>query len=100
MTRTADVRADPPKLAEIAERLTAHLKRMEAAQPAPLARRPFYLPQEWVAGPRVGVRYISYQYSWYLTKADALQYLLWLDAGNTGRHARALHRPAEMEAAP
>lgn len=46
----------------------------------------YWRAASWVAGPKVGVKYISYQHAWKLTKADALAYLGWLDAGNEGTH--------------
>lgn len=42
------------------------------------------------SGRYVYVQYISYQVSTALSKADALVYLEWLDAGNVGRHYKAL----------
>ena len=46
----------------------------------------FWYPVCYRAGPRVKVKYVSYQYESSLTKAEAEQYLAWLDAGNVGRH--------------
>lgn len=76
-----------PKIAEIADRIAAHLKRMEKAQPNPgTTRCTYYMSNAWAAGSRVGLRYICYQLTTNLTKAEALEYLAWLDAGNQGRH--------------
>jgi hypothetical protein len=80
--------ADAPKLGEIASRISVHLKRIEAKQSAP--GKPFYMALAWSAGSRIGVRYVSYQYSWKLTKAEAMKYLEWLDSGNDGKHHNAL----------
>lgn len=84
------------KLDEIADRIRAHLGRMEKAT-LPLShgesqrKSPgFFHANAWRAGPRVAISYISYQYTWKITKADALCYLKWLDAGNEGRHRQAL----------
>jgi hypothetical protein len=80
-----------PKLREIAERIAAHLQRIELAHP----RRGksdclYYSANAWPAGARLGVRYVTYQNTSNLTKRDALEYLAWLDAGNEGRHYTAL----------
>ena len=81
------------KLAEIAARINAHLKRF-ASDPqinAPLNGKrggltPYYYPGAHVAGSRVAVWYVTYQSHAKLKKADALKYLAWLDAGNVGSH--------------
>lgn len=78
-----------PKLADIASRIYAHLMRLEKGHKGSKPTR-YFMPNAWPAGSRVGVRYVSYQGSWFLTKADALEYLAWLDAGNEGSHHRAL----------
>ena len=84
-----------PKLAEIATRIHAHLKRFEAdpkinrykdADRHQRGLHPFYWSGAYVGGSRVGVRYISYQGATCLTKQEALGYLAWLDAGNVGKH--------------
>lgn len=77
-----------PKLEEIANRIHSHLLRF-AADPAishknNLTR--FWLPVAWHSGRYVGVCYVKYQSSNFLTKPQALGYLKWLDAGNVGRH--------------
>jgi hypothetical protein len=81
-----------PKLAEVAARISAHLKRFEA-DPTINAPRPrhgdtrrYYHTNTRVAGARVAVTYITYQGASNLTKSEALAYLVWLDAGNVGRH--------------
>jgi len=83
------------KLAEIAQGITAHLKRFEAD---PIINKmnekyktsPFYWPSACDSGPRIFVSYVSYQGHSSLKKAEALSYLEWLDAGNVGRHYEAL----------
>ena len=80
-----------PKLGEIAERITAHLQRFEA-DPAinvetlvgGMKLTPYYKAFAVASGSRVMVKNVSYQCHTNLTKADALAYLAWLDAGNVG----------------
>ena len=82
-----------PKLAEIAKRIAAHLYRIEMAQPDHgSARSLFWNTGAISGGARVFVTYISYQGHASLTKADALKYLAWLDAGNVGKHWQALRQ--------
>lgn len=81
----------PPTLAAIAERIAAHLRRFEAD---PVVNTPregrriklYYSPSAFARGSRVGISYVSFQSETCVTKADALAYLAWLDAGNVGRH--------------
>ena len=81
----------PPKLADIAVRIAEHLTRMEKNDPNHgTTRGRYWYASAWPAGSRVGVRYISYQTEWKLTKSDAIEYLAWLDAGNEGMHSAAL----------
>jgi hypothetical protein len=79
-------------LTEIAHRIHEHLKRLEA-DPAVNIRRDhkhpgprFYHAAAWRAGRWVYVRYISYQGSTPITRSEAEEYLVKLDAGYTGRH--------------
>lgn len=87
----------PLTLAEIAERIKAHLKRFEgdavinAAKPPiiPGARegqRTYFMANAFRIGPCVGVTYVSYQGPTKLPRDKALAYLNWLDAGHVGRH--------------
>ena len=81
------------KLKEIAEKISAHLARFERDaminKPCPtLKKRPYYFARAFASGNRVGVVYVNYQHHSYLTKADAIAYLDWLDAGNIGDHWR------------
>jgi hypothetical protein len=88
------------KLSEIAARISEHLKRKEASQPKNSAEPgDYYRACAWAAGSRVGVRYVSFQHETFLTKADALEYLAWLDAGNIGRHYKALSFDTRIAAA-
>lgn len=90
------------KLSEIAARIDTHLRRFEHDKEinAEIVREnsrgqvsrtyPYYNAVAWPAGRYVGVRYVSYQTAFYLSKADALTYMEWLDGGNVGRHFKAL----------
>lgn len=78
------------KLGEIASRIRAHLERIETSRKGQGLHTEWYMASAWVAGSRVGVRYVSYQITTYLTKSDATEYLAWLDAGNEGKHYKAL----------
>lgn len=78
------------KLAEIADKISAHLQRIEAdpklnSPPHGGTMRPYFQAGAWAAGRYVQVRYISYQGSWSMPKSVAAAYLAWLDAGNTGK---------------
>lgn len=86
------------KLQEIAERITPYLKRFEADEDwnkvewesrthGPQTGSKLYNAHaSWPGGRYVAVTYISYQGSRNLTKAEALAYLHWLEAGGKGRH--------------
>lgn len=83
-------------MTELAARINVHLKRFEADPVinAPYTYETMKLRHYWhagagVSGRRVHVTYISYQGSRGLTRAQAEQYLAWLDAGNVGRHYEA-----------
>ena len=86
----------PPKLVEIAKRIAAHLRRFESDPVINVAtegcRRPYYNSGATVAGSRVAVWTVSFQHATNLTRADALRYLAWLDAGNVGSHYASLER--------
>ena len=95
------------KLTEIAARINAHLKRIEADPKlnpwdnGPGSTHPYYNAGAWEAGRYVGVKYVSYQGSHNFSKADAERYLAWLDAGNNGRHYEAFAaRPAPAKETP
>ena len=83
------------KLAEIANRIHAHLRRFEAdpkinvsESGKPTGARKYFCTNAYSAGGRVFVIYVTYQGRNSLTKAQALAYLAWLDAGNVGKHYR------------
>lgn len=82
------------KIAEIARRLCAHLKRLEAEdekqQGSIGSHRAYWRTSAGTSGNRVWVVYISYQGSTTLKKAEAITYLRWLDEGNKGRHFECL----------
>lgn len=83
------------KLDEIAEKIQTHLKRFESdsvinAVLEGLKVRPYYSPTAYRAGSYVKVVYVSYHSGTALSKADAEEYLKWLDAGNIGKHFTAL----------
>ena len=71
-------------LTEIAARINAHLARLERDARINVNGM-YYRPSAYRLGPRVHVRYISYQGAQLLTRAEATAYLAWLDAGNVGR---------------
>lgn len=82
------------QLKEIAQKISAHLKRLEA-DPAVNARGQkggtrFWQASAWASGRYVSVRYVSYQGVSNMTKDDALLYLQLLDDGSTDKHFHAL----------
>lgn len=86
------------KLAEIAARINAHLKRFEGDPEINVSTGStktyrYYNAHAWVSGRWVRVVYVSYNRGSSLTKQQALDYLAWLDEGNVGRHFEAL-RPS------
>jgi hypothetical protein len=87
------------KLAEIASRIQAHLKRFEADPvinkvPAGRMTHPYYLVNVWAAGAYVQIRYVGFQGNYSLRKQEAKEYLDWLDTGNVGKHF-SMQRPKE-----
>jgi len=83
------------KLNEIAERIGAHLKRLNVdpeynKRDPKYGTTPLYYPGCASSGSRVFVTYVSYQGHSSLTRDQATRYLAWLDAGNKGRHFQAL----------
>ena len=88
--------SDKLKLTEIARRIDAHLKRFEADKTINerhprYGTTPFYRAGcAYVGGPWISVMYVAYQNSSSLKREEAMTYLNWLDAGNVGRHYRAL----------
>jgi hypothetical protein len=77
-------------LREIAEAINVHLKRFEANPAVNIPRNdlhPYYRAGSWYPGAgKVSVMYVSYQGPTKMTRAEAEQYLAWLDAGNAGKH--------------
>lgn len=83
------------KLAELAERIDAHLRRLEAdkdvnVNPRAPKLKMLYSAAAEPAGRFVAIRYVSYQGFMNVSKADALAYLAALDGGFVGRHFEAL----------
>ena len=74
------------RMPEIVRRISQHLRRIaEEGTVADICK-----PMAWVAGPRIGVQYVSFQPRVSLSKVEALKYLKWLDAGNAGRYCDIL----------
>lgn len=72
-----------PSLRETAERLNAHLKRIERAQLlVGLQQAGAY----YMGGARIRLTYVSRAGGTTLTRSKALAYLAWLDSGGIGRH--------------
>lgn len=88
------------KLADLAARIDAHLKRFEA-DPEINPRnerglRPYFRAGAWASARWVYLCYVSYQGPSHVSASDAARYLAWLDAGNVGRHYKAfLHQETE-----
>jgi hypothetical protein len=80
------------KLKETAAKLDAYLKAFErdplvnTPLPGRLDLHSYYHASACQSGRYVCIRYITYQHPTNLTKAEAEQYLAWLDAGNKGKH--------------
>lgn len=85
---------DVTTVKEIGERIDAHLKRFETDPKINTAGAgldvSYYNAGAAGRGRFVYVRYISFQGNSNLSKTNALKYLAWLDAGNVGRHYKAL----------
>lgn len=82
------------KLKEIAERIHAHLKRIEADKVLNVSpgqnRQLLFHAGAIASGRYVLCMYISFEGRSSLTKDEALRYLAKLDAGYVGRHYEAL----------
>lgn len=92
-----DASWDRLSMKEIGERINAHLKRFEAdpkinidCSPTKTGLHDYYQAGAHGSGRWVWVRYVAYQGNRTLTRAAALKYLAWLDAGNVGRYFEAL----------
>ena len=89
------------KTKEIMERIHKHLKRMEedltintlAAYRGMKTSR-FFGAAAGMSGRWPYLQYVSYQGAFTITKEQAIAYLAWLDAGNSGTHWEA-ERSAE-----
>ena len=82
------------KLAEIATKIDAHLKRFEKNPKIneinKMRLHPYFHAMCVASGNRVFCQYISYQGQSSLTKSEAIAYLEKLDKGFIGRHYEAL----------
>lgn len=86
-------------LTKIAAKIDEHLDRFEAdpainAWDRPGGTRPYYHAGAFRDGNRVLIRYVSYQHTHSLTRAEAVRYLDWLNAGNVGKD----HQMPKVEA--
>lgn len=95
-----------PKLQEIADRIHAHLVRFENdpeinkrinKRPGGNRIPPYFQAGAWVSGRYVSVRYVSFHPSHNLSKAGAIIYLEWLDAGNVGKHTSTWKKAAHAQ---
>ncbi len=83
-------------IAQIGERIDAHLKRIEHDPTLHKCQQDgrwishFWYAGAAAAGRYVMVTYIAYQGTRGISKADAARYLAWLHAGNIGKHWEAL----------
>ena len=83
------------KLQEIANRIKDHLKRFESDKTINAVKDgrdipPYYNAWATSAGRYVRIVYVSFQGATNLSKAEAETYLQWLEAGNIGKHYKAL----------
>lgn len=101
------------RLSEIADRIRAHLRRIEGDEqlnpwfkmvdgkrvpdPTRMGMRAFYHSGAVSAGRYVSVTYVSYQGRSSLTRAEAIAYLEWLTAGNVGTHFKQQQSVGEKE---
>jgi len=106
-------RPKPPTKTEVAaalaQKIDAHLKRIEGDPTLNLGKRFDKERKEWVPDEkgvhgyygarahgdkyRVWIIYVTYQGGSYLSIEDAEKYLAWLDVGNVGPHFAALRGP-------
>ena len=84
--------AKPVTPTALGEQISVHLQRFEADSVinkahATYGTTPYYCARAgYYGGSKLAVTYVSYQGRSHLTKAEALAYLAWLDAGHVGRH--------------
>lgn len=83
-------------MSELAEWINLYLKMFEG-DPKINKKDDRNIPRFWHSfchypgrGPKISVKYISFQHTSTLSKAEAEKYLEWLEAGNVGRHYEAL----------
>lgn len=78
------------KLQEIADRINDLLRKFEGDPAINIVNRygtrTYFRPSAFAAGSKVKITYISYQGASCLSRAEALKYLQWLEAGNVGKH--------------
>lgn len=90
----------PMKLAQLADRIHAHLKRLESDDTVNVSRdgkrKLFWCSGARASGNRVFCTYVSYQGKTSLTRDEATRYLAKLDAGVVGRHFEALREPVVL----
>lgn len=80
----------PPKLKDLAARIQAHFTRFEKDPKINIRKNggllPFFCPRSWAGGKFVYVKYITFQCDHPLTRAEAVEYLARLDAGEQIKH--------------
>lgn len=88
------------KFQEIAARINVHLKRFEsdpAINQGEGGQPYFNASAGYFGGRYMYVIYVSYQGRSTLSRADALAYLAWLDAGNVGKHFKQQRESARTD---
>jgi hypothetical protein len=92
MTAT-DLSARLP-MKELARRINAHLRRIEADPKINVVRNSlhkfYYAGAHYSGGARIRVTYITYQGSPALSRSEAERYLAALDSGSTDLHSEVL----------
>lgn len=87
----------PISLKEIAQRLSAHLKRIEGDPAINVRLEPenpdsvrhyYHAYASYSTGAYIYLVYVAYQDGTSMKRAEAAEYLEWLDAGNNGDHCR------------
>jgi hypothetical protein len=79
------------KMKEIATKINAYLKRFENDKEINKVNKhglhPYFCASAYYErGPRIMVRFVSFQNPTYLNKQEAMDYLEWLDSGNVGTY--------------
>jgi hypothetical protein len=112
--KSAKVPSKSAIAAALAQKINAHLQRIEHDKALNPGKRFDKIMKEWVldemgvrafygaraAGDRhrVWIIYITYQGGSYVPIEDAETYLAWLDAGNVGRHFEAIRKKELIKA--